>query len=69
MEATADIAFIHRAPLDDPHTSIPPDAATDIKVRFYPQLITPVSASSPADDKLRGNALEVPFENSGRMAR
>ena len=47
------MAFIHLAPLDDPHISIPPDASTDIKVRFYPQLITPDSVSSPADGKLR----------------
>jgi len=33
--------------LDDPHNSIPPEAATDIKVRFYPQL------TDPADVKLR----------------
>ena len=53
MAATADIAFLHRAPLDDPRNSIPPAAAMDITVRFYPQLIIPISASSPADDKLR----------------
>ena len=80
-EATADIAFIHRAPLDDPRNSIPPDAAIDIKVCFYPQqLITPISASSPADDKLRsatetirllrqGSVLEVPSGNSGQMVQ
>ena len=52
-EDTADIVFFHRAPLGDPHNSIPPEAATDIKVHFYPQLTDPVSASSPADVKLR----------------
>ena len=50
-EDTADIVFSHRAPLDDPHNSIPPEAATDIKVRFYPQLTNSVSASSPTDVK------------------
>ena len=41
--ATSDIAFLHRAPLDDPRHSILPDAAMDIRVRFYPQLIIPIS--------------------------
>ena len=39
--ATADIAFLHRAPLVDPSKSIPPDATMDINARFYSQLILP----------------------------
>ena len=35
------------------HDSIPSEATTDIKVRFYPQPTDPVKASSPADVKLR----------------
>ena len=49
----ADITFLHRALLDDPRTSIPPAAALDIKVRFYPQLRIPISASATVEDKLR----------------
>ena len=52
-ENVADIYFLHREPLDDPLASIRPDEAEDIKVRFYPQLTNPVSASTPADEKLR----------------
>jgi ribonuclease HI len=56
--AEADIAFIHRAPLDDPSNTIRPDAAKDVTVRFYTQLITPVNASTSDADKLR-SALET----------
>ena len=52
-ENDADIVFLHREQLDDPHASIRPDEAEDIKVRFYPQLTNPVSASTPTDEKLR----------------
>ncbi len=50
--ATADIAFLHRAPLDDANTTRP-DAAVDILVHFYPQLITHVNALTLDVDKLR----------------
>ena len=53
QENVADIIFLPRDPLDDPHASIRPDEAEDIKVRFYPQLTNPVRASAPTDDKLR----------------
>ena len=52
-ENDADIIFLHREPLDDPLASIRPDEAEDIKIRFYPQLTNPVSASTPTDEKLR----------------
>jgi len=52
-ENDADIYFLHRAPLDDPHTSTRPEEAEDIKVRFYPHLTNPVSATTPTDEKLR----------------
>jgi hypothetical protein len=74
--AAADIAFLHRAPLDDPRNTIRSDAAMDVSVRFYPQLIIPVSASTPAADKLLsatetilGGMLEVSSGSSGRMAQ
>ena len=53
-------AMVHTeaAPLDDPSNTIRPDVAIDVSVRFYPQLIIPITASTPADDKLR-SAMET----------
>ena len=62
--AAADIAFLHRAPLDDPSNTIRPDAAMDVSVRFYPQLL-----SLSVHPHLLMISYEVPWKQSSSLAR